>query len=150
MDVRAKLFSEARFQWRQRDQGRPGKFFGNAELLPLERPWPNADTGDLLSRAINDIDLAGNFYAVRSGPNLVRMRPDWVSIAIDSPSGDPDAIDSQIVGYLYNPNGNANDPVTLLPEQVVHWRPVIDPAFRHRGMSPLTPALADIYADGGE
>jgi hypothetical protein len=80
MAARALLFSEARFQWRQLRSGRPGDYFGTQDLAVLEKPWPNGTTGDLLAQAIQDIDLAGNFYAVREGDELRRLRPDWVSI----------------------------------------------------------------------
>src|SRR5215471_13719826 len=48
MDVRSKLFSEARFQFRQIRNGRPGELFGTSALELLEVPWPNGTTGDLL------------------------------------------------------------------------------------------------------
>lgn len=148
MDIRAKLFSEVHFQWRAVDvaTNRPSKYFGNNDLLPLEVPYPNGNTGKLLSQAINDVDLHGNSYLVRRGGYLFRLRPDWVEIIIDSPSGDINAIDARIAGYIYRPGGQG-DAQPLLVEEVCHWAPVSDPFFRHLGMSPLTPALTDIYAD---
>src|SRR3954464_7277817 len=59
MLVRMLLFSEARLQYRKVVKGRPGELFGTQDLALLERPWPNATTGDLLSRMIQDADLAG-------------------------------------------------------------------------------------------
>ena len=40
IDVRAKLFSEARFAYRRRRSGRPGGLFTRDSLRLLERPWP--------------------------------------------------------------------------------------------------------------
>ena len=65
MAVRMLLFSEARFQFRQQVKGRPGNLFGNADLAPLESPWPGGTTGDLLSKALQHADLAGNAFITR-------------------------------------------------------------------------------------
>ena len=59
-------------------QRRPGPLFGNTELEALEAPWPNATTGDLLSRLIQDYDLTSNFYGRRTGDGVTPLRPDWV------------------------------------------------------------------------
>jgi hypothetical protein len=64
MLARLLLFSEARFQFQRIAPAAPASSSAPAELAPLETPWPNATTGDLLTRAIQDVDLAGNFYAV--------------------------------------------------------------------------------------
>lgn len=152
MLARLMLFSEARFQFRQLRSGRPGDLFGTEALGPLERPWQNATTGDLLSRAIQDVDLAGNFYAVRRGDTIRRMRPDWVTIVLGSdvsPKEPGFALDAEVVGYLYTPGGpkSGNESQVLLAEQVAHFAPIPDPAARFRGMSWLTPVLRDIMAD---
>jgi phage portal protein BeeE len=165
MLARESLFSEARFMWRQRVDGRAGRLFGNQDLRLLERPWPGGTTGELLSRMIQDADLAGNFYATtvddngnvgrasRGGPGrrLARMRPDWVTIVLGSRSNNPHAIDTRVVAYEYNPPptaiGDRLEPVLLLPSEVVHFSPRQDPGARFRGMSWLTPALREIEAD---
>jgi phage portal protein BeeE len=152
MEVRRALFSEARFQFRQLRSGRPGDLFGNADLAILETPWPNGTTGDLLSRAIQDVDLAGNFYAARQGDQIMRMRPDWVSIVLGSQMDEDDpalALDAEIAGYLYHPGGyfSGEEPVPLLPEQVCHFAPTPDPLARFRGMSWLTPVVREVMAD---
>jgi hypothetical protein len=67
MAVRARLFSEARFQFQRMRAGRPGDLYGTEALKPLESPWTNGTTSQLLKRALLDVDLAGNFYAVRRG-----------------------------------------------------------------------------------
>jgi phage portal protein BeeE len=146
MLARQMLFSEARFQFQQMRKGRPGDLFGSPDLTILERPWPNGTTGELLSRMIQDADLAGNFFAVSEGNRLRRLRPDWVDIVLTAP---PDqAIKSDVAGYLYHPGGVGNaEPVTYMPDQVVHWSPVPDPEAQYRGMSWLTPAIREIQAD---
>jgi HK97 family phage portal protein len=144
--TRIHFFSQARFQWRQMRQGRPGDLFGTGELAILEHPWPNGTTADLLARAELDVSLEGNFYAYRDGNTLRRMRPDWVSIALSAP---PSERDSDIIGYGYHPGGyNSNQPVqAMLPEEVIHYAPSPDPQARYRGMSWLTPVLTEIRGD---
>jgi HK97 family phage portal protein len=146
MAARQRLFSEARFQFRQMRNGRPGDLFGTEALTILENPWTNGTTGDLLAQAILDVDLEGNFYAYREGDTLCRMRPDWVSIAL---SGPPEQRDVDIVGYGFHPGGynSGQTPLAMLPEQVLHWAPLKDPQARFRGMSWITPVLTEIQAD---
>ena len=158
---RMAVLSEARFKWRQLRNGQPGDLFGTAELGLLEEPWPNGTTSDLLTRMEVVSSLAGNYYATvaddegrlgrsaRGRRRIVHMRPDWTTIVIDSASGDPNALDARVVGYLYEPPaaGNGSGPVTLLPEEVVHFAPHPDPAARFRGMSWLTPILPEVRAD---
>ena len=55
--VRMMLFSEARFQFRQLQNGRPGDLFGTQALDPLEIPGPGMTTGDMLTRALLHADL---------------------------------------------------------------------------------------------
>lgn len=150
--TRMLIFSEARFQFRRMQGGRPGDLFGDRSLRLLERPWPNGTTGDLLSRMLLDADLAGNaFLTVRNG-RIKRLRPDWVTIVIGSESDtdtEPDDLDSELVGYIYTPGGplSKNPAVPLLPEQVAHFAPFPDPMASYRGMSWLTPILREVAAD---
>lgn len=157
MLARLSLFSEARFQYRQIRNGRPGDLFGTGDLAPLETPWMNATTGDLLTRMIQDADLAGNFFGVRAGAitpgakGIRRIRPDWVTIVMGS-HREPDqaglAIDAEVVGYMYHPGGNyQGDPVALMPENVAHFAPIPDPIANFRGMSWLTPVIREIMGD---
>ncbi len=151
MLARLALFSEARFQYRQIRNGRPGDLFGTPDLDPLEHPWENATTGDLLTRMLQDADLSGNFYATRRpGNRIVRMRPDWVTIVMGS-QNDPEYgdLDAKVIGYVYHPGGqrSGKDPVVLLPEQVCHFAPIPDPSARYRGMSWLTPVIREVMAD---
>jgi phage portal protein BeeE len=152
--ARMLIFSEARFQWQQLRGGRPGDLFGTAELGVLETPWPNATTGDLLSRMLLDADMAGNFFGTIRPPRrpgeprrIKRLRPDWTTIIAGSETGDE--LDAELIGYAYQPGGPAsgNDPIPLLPELVAHFAPYPDPMAHYRGMSWLTPVLREITAD---
>lgn len=162
MLARQMIFSEARFQWREFRNGRPGDLFGSAELSLLENPWPGGTTGELLARMETTASLAGNYFgttadddgnlgkAARGKRRIVHMRPDWTTIVIDSASGNPNALDARIVGYMYEAKetgGEPVEPVVLLPEEVCHYSPIPDPAMRFRGMSWLTPIIEEIRAD---
>lgn len=161
---RQRVFSQARFQWREFTKGHPGDLFGTEELSLLEKPWPSGTTGELLSRMEVTASLGGNFYATAvddagsfgkaatgEGRRVVCMRPDWVSIIIASPTDDPYDLRAKVVGYEYQPRGigggRRGGRMLLLPEQVCHFSPVIDPLARYRGMSWLTPILREIQAD---
>jgi phage portal protein BeeE len=151
MFVRQMVFSEARFQFRQMRNGRPGELFGNQDLALLEQPWRNGTTGDLLSRMIQDADLAGNaFFTVVDG-RIKRLRPDWVTIVTASRQ-DPDlygdALDGDLLGYIYSPRMPGSDEGDVLfPDQVAHFAPIPDPEFQFRGMSWLTPVIREVEAD---
>ncbi len=54
--TRISLFSEARFQWRKMNDGRPGDLFNDAELSVLQRPWPGGVTGDLRAGSFESRD----------------------------------------------------------------------------------------------
>jgi phage portal protein BeeE len=146
MEARRSVFSEARFQFQRIRKGRPGDLFGSPALGLLEHPWPNCTTGELLSRAIQDVDLAGNHYVVREAGRLRRLRPDWVQIVL---SEAPDrAVKSDVLGYVYYPGGIGNGTGQVyLPEEIAHWCPIPDPDAQYRGMSWITPILREIQAD---
>ncbi|GAB1823565.1 phage portal protein [Herbidospora sp. RD11066] len=149
MMVRMLVFSEARFQFRQITNGRPGDLFGTAALRSLENPWPGGTTGDLLARMIQDADLAGNAFVARIAARLRRLRPDWVTIVSASklePELHGAALDAEVIGYFYSPPGARSDTL-LLPSQVAHFAPIPDPEANWRGMSWLTPVLREISAD---
>jgi len=145
--ARLMLFSEARFQFQRMTDGRPGDLFNGPELNLLEYPWPNGTTGELLSRMIQDADLAGNFYAVREQGRLRRLRPDWVTIILSAAPGA--AVASDIVGYLYHPGGvgSSVEQTLFTVGDVVHWSPIPDPDAQYRGMSWLSPVVREISAD---
>lgn len=155
--TRQLVFSEARFQFRERQSGRPGNLFGSRDLQILERPWVNGTTGDLLSRMIQDVDLAGNFYGARRRNNRVkRLRPDWVTIimgtnaqAAEVDPEDFNELDAEVLGYAYHPGGKGSgkDPEILLREEVAHFAPIPDPAASYRGMSWITPVIREVMGD---
>lgn len=148
MEARRSLFTEARFQWQRMNRGRPGDLFGTRELDLLETPWPNGTTGELLSRAIQDVDLSGNHYLAREAGRLRRLRPDWVEIVLTAP---PDqAVESDVVGYIYWPGGIHDNPGAARiysVDEVAHWSPIPDPEAQYRGMSWLTPVIREVAAD---
>jgi hypothetical protein len=155
MRARFSIFGQARFQWRRMSNGRPGDLFGTAELAPLETPWATGTTGDLLTQMIIDADLAGNSYWTLRNGSLRRLRPDWVYIIRgeeSDPEGNPDAIDSHIIGYVYWPGGpfgsaDRSEVEYLLPEEVCHFAPIPDPEASWKGMSWLTPIIREIEGD---
>jgi phage portal protein BeeE len=152
MLVRQSVFSEARFQFRQVRSGRPGRLFGTDALAPLEQPWPGGTTGDLLTRAIQDVDLAGNFFAVRRQDSVKRLRPDWVTIVLGSdsrPGVEGYDVDAEVIGYVYKPGGpsSGEDPVAFPRDQVAHFAPIPDPETSFRGMSWVTAVLREVMAD---
>jgi HK97 family phage portal protein len=59
-------------------------------------------------------------------------------------------IDTEVVGYAYQPGGPASgeDPVILMPEQVAHFAPYRDPIARYRGVSWVQSVVEEITADG--
>jgi hypothetical protein len=152
MYARQLVFTEARFQLQRMRKGRPGDLFGIQDLDIFEKPWPNATTGELLARAIQDADLGGNHYVVREGKRLRRLRPDWVDIILTAP---PDkAVDSDVAGYVYMPGGRGTSPENweIYPIDgsrgvVAHWSPIPDPDALYRGMSWLSPVIREVNAD---
>jgi hypothetical protein len=160
--ARMLLFSEARFQFQQMDNGKAGALFGTQALLPLEEPWAGGSTSDLLSIMSLDVDLAGNAFIAR-GPksqfgtapwSCRRLQPDWVTIVGGSqlkPNSDHPLWewDTEVIGYIYHPGGrNSGQPVkTFLADEVAHFKLVPDPTGRFRGMSWITPVIKEIRSD---
>lgn len=165
--ARLRVFADGNFLWRDRASGQLGAFYDSPELELLRRPWPGGTLQNLLGWMEVDATYAGNSFettvddrgrygdASRGGPGrrIVRMRPDWVTLVIGSHSDDPYALDSKIVGYIYEPplaevsGGTRRKPVVLLPGEVCHYAPVPDPIARFRGMSWVTPVLREISSD---
>jgi phage portal protein BeeE len=150
--VRALVLSQARFAFRNR---RSRGTFGTTALAPLETPWPNATTGQLLSRMEWHAGLTGNAYVVRQPGRLRVIRPDWTAIVFGSdqePEDAATALDGDVIGYVYVNGGlsRIGDPgavSTLLPADVAHWSPMPDPEQAEVGMAWLTPALRDLQGD---
>lgn len=146
MLARMQVFSAARFQWQRLGVNGPSAMFGTPALSLFEEPWPGATTQDLLSRMIQDADLAGNsfWYADTSGltAQLVRMRPDWVNIVrAKRPAGG-----WEMLGYYYQ--DPERDGYTWFDaNQVAHFAPLPDPFNEYRGMSWLTPIVRETQTD---
>jgi HK97 family phage portal protein len=145
MAIRQRIFSEVTFRFVQINNGKTGQMFGTPDLGILERPWPNGTTGELAARMIQDVDLAGNFYAVREGNRLYRRDPSKTSIIL---SGDPKTDEFvDVLGYAYQPDGPKGPLYTYLPHEVCHWSPEPDPEHPYKGMSWITPILREIRSD---
>lgn len=156
--ARMALFSEARFLYQRMRNGRGTDLFSSRDLALLETPWTNGTTGDLLTRAEQDVSMGGNFYVVKeSGPTgnrLRRLRPDWTQVILTE---DPTvATKADIAGIMYTPGGGRfgglpGEPTGkaqfYLPNEYAHWAPIPDPDALYLGMSWITPVLSEIYAD---
>jgi Phage-related protein len=153
--VRASVLSQARFTFRNRSSSsQAGKLFGTRDLAPLEQPWPNATTGQLINIMEWHEGLAGNAYVTNRTPGRLRvLRPDWVVIIYGSeqqPDDAAHALDGQLIGYGYCNGGIAQNkyPIEiLLPDEVAHWSPQPDPECAGIGMSWITPAVREIQGD---
>ncbi|MGH7962233.1 MAG: phage portal protein, partial [Candidatus Binatia bacterium] len=148
MAVRMLVFSAIRFSWQRFEKSRPSELFGNRDLALLEQPWVGGTTQDLLSRIIVDADLSGNSYWTLSTGELVRLRPDWVQIILESRYHRGGIMGWHKIGYLYTEGGpGSGEAVPLLPDEVMHFAPHPDPLASYRGMSWLTPVVRQLTAD---
>jgi len=154
--VRALVLSQLRFTFRYRSSSStPRKVFGTPALAPLEQPWTNATTGEMIARMEWHAGLAGNAFVTNFEPGRLRvLRPDWTAIVYGSQREAEDpmgALDGEVVGYVYQNGGfataNKNQVYTLRPSEVAHWSPLPDPLSPGLGMSWITPALRDIQGD---
>lgn len=146
MTARQFVFSAPRFIWQRLNNGTPSALFGSSALRILEQPWPGGTTQGLLSRVIQDADLAGNSYWTRDGDELVRLRPDWTFIVLERRTFRGGHLGWRRLGYVYQEPGE--EPVPLLLDEVVHFAPVPDPLATYRGMSWLTPVIREAQNDG--
>jgi phage portal protein BeeE len=150
--VRMALFSEATFQYQAKDDKH---LFGNQSLAKLEEPFgPGSTTGQLLSRAEQDVSLAGNSYTwdAPGEDRLVRLRPDWTTIVTELVQVPGGGQYRRVVGYWVEPPRNVlgQGKGQLYPAaEVIHWAPIPDPAADFRGMSWLTPVYRDVAGDDG-
>jgi len=152
MAARRLLFRQARVMWQEFAEGQEGKLFWTPEVDIFRKPWPNGTTGELLARMDQDTSLGGNFYAVREGDRIRRLRPDWMTILLTAPPAE--AVESDVAGYWFHPGrtyAQVDQPARgdgiYLPGEVCHWSPDPDPEAQYRGMSWLTPVLREIQAD---
>lgn len=150
--VRRRVFSQITFKFRPRDSANAEhSLVDSRELDILDHPAPGRGTSWMLSRAIQDIDIAGNSYWIKerlvdgSGFGLRRLRPDWVDIILSAPP--EEALQSDVVGYAYYPGGGTSDPYIFLVEEVCHWAPDPDPEAQYRGMSPMTALWRDLIIE---
>jgi hypothetical protein len=151
--LRARLFAEARYQFQQLRNGKPGNLFGTAALSVLEHPERGKSTRDLASIAILDADLGGGGFLLGRQDAIRRLRPDWMTIAYGSARGpsdlgawDPDA---EVIGYGYYPGGynSGEKPIVFLPEEIAHFAPTKDPLAHNRGVSLLVAGLREVLSD---
>lgn len=149
MATRMLVFSAVRFTYQRYNNGRPSAMFGSPQLSLIERPWVGGTTQDLLVRMISDVDLAGNFYAVRVGNEIVRLRPDWVDIVLQPRIINGQRVGFKKMGYAYYEGGRTSgvDPVIFLPNEVCHFAPYPDPLATYRGMSWITPVIRELTND---
>ena len=162
--VRSMVLSGARFTFRNLpSSGKAGKTFGTRALAPLEKPWPNGTTGNLVSLMEWHAGIAGNAYVTNRSPDRLRvLRPDWVAVVYGSHQEPEDAayaLDGELIGYVYAngglvpPNGRGDvtgmfrQAQTLLPDEVAHFAPLPDPLGAGIGMSWVTPAVRDMQGD---
>jgi phage portal protein BeeE len=151
--ARLMLFSEATFQFQDKnDKHLFGK--NDAGGLPkLETPWPNGTTGELLARMIQDVDLAGNAYIWDAGPQLVRLRPDQVTIVSKETDAGGGRKYREVVGYYWDPTSPPNSPTPSDDAQyfdvaeIAHWSPIPDPYANFKGMSWMTPIIREVTSD---
>lgn len=161
--LRVRVFSQARLLFQRFQGGRPVELYGGGDpgLALLERPWDRGSTAHLLTDMEIDGSLAGNHFAVmvdqsgrigvrakrEDGAFLARMRPDWCTLIIHAPSGNPYNVDARVVALQYRFPGSGDDPLLLTRKEFSHFAPLPDPTARFRGMSWMTPIIRDVQAD---
>lgn len=150
--ARISLFSEARFKFQSESDGKLHDLPPRAGLL--EDPWPNGTTGELLARMVQDADLAGNAYIWNAGEQLVRLRPDQVTIVSTEQADQSGRTYRKVVGYYWDPNplgtGRPSDKAQYYDaDEIAHWSPIPDPDADFKGMSWMTPIIREISADTG-
>lgn len=150
MGLRMRVFASTRFRFQRIRDGKAGDYFGTPALRQLERPWIGGTTQNLLTQMIVDADLAGNSFWIRDGAELVRLRPDWVEIAVEWRRNREGAIiGRRKLGYVYYEGGkhSGSDGAAFTADEVAHFMPTPDPLAPFRGMSPLTPVIRELEAD---
>ena len=149
ISLKMRVFAQARYIGQRISNGRPGELFAFGGLDVVEQPSPNMTTGEWHARRILDIELAGNNYEARVGGRFVRLRPDWVTIVVDSPSGELGDPESMVAGYAYKPGGwQTTDPMRVFTvDEVAHWSPFPDPLGQFVGAAPISALLREIRSD---
>lgn len=150
VQTRALLFSQATFQWQNLGTAAT---FGNADLVPVERPEPLVTTSEMLHRVILDADHAGTWFAVRTAPDRIkRLRPDWCWLITGDRTGtviDPRDPRSEVIGLAYRPGGYASsEPVeTFDVGQFAMWWWSPSPVFAHLGQPWVWAVIPELQAD---
>lgn len=150
MGQRMRVFASTRFRFQRIRDGKAGDYFGTPALRQLERPWIGGTTQNLLTQMMVDADLAGNSFWIRDDGEFVRLRPDWVEIAVEQRrTRDGAIIGHRKLGYVYYDGGkhSGNDGAAFTVGEVAHFMPTPDPLAPFRGMSPLTPVIRELEAD---
>ncbi len=103
----------------------------------------------MLMRMEVDASLAGNWFGVRRGNRIKRLRPDWCYLVLgveNETDADPNDVDTEVLGLVYTPGGpySGNRPETFLVGTFAHYAPVPDPLAQYRGMSWLTPVIRNV------
>jgi hypothetical protein len=152
--VRAMVLSQARFRFRPLPSKTSSnrKLFGTGDLAPLEKPWPNGTTGELIAAMEWHAGIAGTSIALRRGTGIKVLRPDFVAAVYGShlePEDPLHAIDGELLGYVYQQGGlgGHGKPQLLSVADVAAWSPIPDPLNPGQGMSWLTPAIREIQVD---
>ncbi len=146
---RALLISQLRFLWRNATTTQDGgKVFGTDALSPLEGP----DRSRMLHLAETYVSYGGTafFYRAQGSDQIRVLRPDWVKVLIGSNTNPADPswqLDAEIVGYVYLPGGNQQNPQGLLPSEVSRWMTEPDPVAFWRGESWVTSLLTEFTND---
>src|SRR5215831_5887412 len=97
--ARIMLLSQVQFKFQRLSDK---SLFGDPRLRVLERPWPDGTAGELVARMEQDVSLTGNAYIWDAGDQLVRWRPEWVTIVSQVTRG-PSGPYREVVGYHYEP-----------------------------------------------
>lgn len=145
--VRGELMAQVELAWQGlRGTDRAGKIV-DAPLGALS----TASRSGLLEQAEWHAGIGGTafIYVNRSTGSLKALRPDWMTVVIgsdQSPDEAANALDGEVLGYIYRPGGTGK-PVTLLSSDVARWTPIPDPLSPWRGMSWLTPVLREMQGD---
>lgn len=146
MLARQDVFSSVQFAFQRKGANGPSELWTSGLLAPLEEPYVGGTTQDLLTRMIVDADLAGNAYHVRDRGEILRLRPDWVTLLL---SRNPRTGTFQKDAYIYDEDGPGTnkEPRIFFPEQISHFAPIPDPLATFRGMSRLTPVVREVQHD---
>jgi len=142
---RIELFKQARFAYKRYGAG--PKPMSADLIIDDEGLSPLANPAQLLARMLLDADTFGNSYQVMWRDRVRRLNPGWCTIVLGSElePDDPDvAWDAEPLGVIYKPPHKPDKGEVFTWDQVAHFAPIEDPYARYRGMSWMTPVLAEV------